>query len=274
MPTVRYSSTVQYRRGRGSSRSLLAGVSLKARSARAAAAPLPCPRRRTAPPPPRSESEMPRSKRNKVVHLTQTGKKGSAKKQELIDAVRASLDEYQHCYIFEFGDMRSTALKEFRRLAPQSRFFLGRNRVMQLALGRSEAEEYQDNTHVLAEQLKGHRGLFFSNDDAESTKAVFADFVRDDFARGGSVAQETVELEAGPLTQFAIGQIDQLRKLGLVCEVHNSQVCLMEKTTVCREGKKITPEMAKVLELLGMKLAEFRVQLVCHYNDGGIDMLS
>mmetsp|Transcript_38649 Transcript_38649/g.121051 ORF Transcript_38649/g.121051 Transcript_38649/m.121051 type:complete len:214 (-) Transcript_38649:193-834(-) len=198
---------------------------------------------------------MPRSRRDRTVALTRTEKKGKEKKQGLIDQVREALESFEYSYVFEFDNMRSTAFKEFRRAFPDGRFFLGRNRVMQLALGRSEEEEVADNAHMMARALKGHRGLFCTSRDPAAVAAAFTDFEREDYARSGSAASETVKLEAGPLPQFVLGQMDQLRKLGLVCEVKNSTVCLMEARVICKEGQTLTPESAKLLEMLGMKTA-------------------
>ena len=47
--------------------------------------------------------------------------------------------------------MRNSQLKDVRALWKDCRFFYGKNRVMQLALGKSEAEEYKDGLHLVAE---------------------------------------------------------------------------------------------------------------------------
>eukprot|EP00968_Pinguiococcus_pyrenoidosus_P019753 scaffold2191_cov254-Pinguiococcus_pyrenoidosus.AAC.11 len=77
--------------------------------------------------------------------------------------------------------MRTTAFKDFRREFTDSRFFLGRNRVMQLALGRSEQEEVAEHAHLLAAELKGHRGLFFTNREPEEVLQAFSSSERQEF---------------------------------------------------------------------------------------------
>ena len=42
-------------------------------------------------------------------------------------------------------------LKEVRSQWKESRFFYGKNRVMQLALGRTEAEEYKEGLHNIVQ---------------------------------------------------------------------------------------------------------------------------
>ena len=47
--------------------------------------------------------------------------------------------------------MRNAKLKDLRTEWKESRFFFGKNRVMQLALGRAESDEYKTNLHYVSE---------------------------------------------------------------------------------------------------------------------------
>ena len=49
--------------------------------------------------------------------------------------------------------MRNNKLKDVRTQWKESRFLLSKNCVMQLALGRTEAEEYKEGLHMIAEVL-------------------------------------------------------------------------------------------------------------------------
>jgi hypothetical protein len=43
------------------------------------------------------------------------------------------------------------------------RFVMGSNKVLQVALGKTEADEYRTNIHYLSGLLKGAVGLFFTS---------------------------------------------------------------------------------------------------------------
>ena len=58
---------------------------------------------------------------------------------------------YKNVFIYEIENMRNNKLKEVRTQWKESRFFYGKNRVMQLALGRTGAEEYKEGLHKIAE---------------------------------------------------------------------------------------------------------------------------
>lgn len=99
---------------------------------------------------------MPRSQRNQKVSLTKTAKKGRELKQGIVSEVRKCVDEYPSLYVFSFVNLRSKLLKEVRMdFRKDSRFFMGKNKVMILALGRSEQDEYQDGLREVSKRLKG-----------------------------------------------------------------------------------------------------------------------
>ena len=47
---------------------------------------------------------------------------------------------------------------------------MGSNKMLQVALGRSDADEYRTNLHKLSERLTGHVGLLFTKLDHEEVK--------------------------------------------------------------------------------------------------------
>lgn len=55
-------------------------------------------------------------------------------KQQLIDVVQRCVDEYERVFVFTFENMRTNKFKDLRNEWKDSRFLLGRNKVMKLAL--------------------------------------------------------------------------------------------------------------------------------------------
>lgn len=58
---------------------------------------------------------------NRAVALTKTEKKGRGKKTDLINRVRACVDEFENIYIFSFANLRTQPLKELRLALGDSR---------------------------------------------------------------------------------------------------------------------------------------------------------
>ncbi|CAI4219420.1 unnamed protein product, partial [Parascedosporium putredinis] len=58
---------------------------------------------------------MPKSKRARLVHLTQVQKKGREHKDKLFDNVREALGEYMYCFVFSVENTRNTHLQSLRQ---------------------------------------------------------------------------------------------------------------------------------------------------------------
>jgi len=118
---------------------------------------------------------------------------------------------------------------------------------MQIALGRSPADEAKTGLHKLSKFLQGDSGLLFTNLPRDDVERLFRDFEEHDFARTGSTATETVELKEGPLEQFTHEMEPFLRKQGLPVRLNRGVVELVADHLVCEEGKPLSPEAAQTL---------------------------
>lgn len=222
---------------------------------------------------------MPKSKRNKAVTLSKTKKKGREHKESIVNSIREAVEKYNSVYVFTFENMRNLKFKEFReQLKSSSRFFLGSNKVMQVSLGRSVADEVRPGLHKVSKLLRGDSGLCCTNLPTDEVLRLFNEYEEYDFARTGSTATEKVELNEGPLDQFTHEMEPFLRKQGMPVRLNKGVVELVSDFVVCEEGKPLSPESARILRLLGIKMATFRLQLVCRWSPeefevykGGLD---
>ncbi|KAL6964354.1 hypothetical protein U1Q18_035409 [Sarracenia purpurea var. burkii] len=210
---------------------------------------------------------MPKSKRNKTVTLSKTKKKGREHKETIVSSIREAVEKYNSAYVFTFENMRNLKFKEFReQLKSSSRFFLGSNKVMQVSLGRSVADEVRPGLHKISKLLRGDSGLFFTNLPKEEVRRIFNEYEEYDFARTGSIAAEKVEIKEGPLDQFTHEMEPFLRKQGMPVRLNKGVVELVSDFVVCEEGRQLSPESARILRLLGIKMASFRLHLVCRWS--------
>ncbi|OAY39900.1 mRNA turnover protein 4 homolog [Manihot esculenta] len=210
---------------------------------------------------------MPKSKRNRAVSLTKTKKKGREHKETIVNSIREAVESYDSIYVFTFENMRNLKFKEFReQLKSTSRFFLGSNKVMQVSLGRSVADEIRPGIHKVSKLLRGDAGLFLTKLPKEEVERLFNEYEEYDFARTGSIATEKMELKEGPLEQFTHEMEPFLRKQGMPVRLNKGVVELVSDFVVCEEGKHLSPESARILRLLGIKMATFRLHLICRWS--------
>jgi mRNA turnover protein 4 len=63
--------------------------------------------------------------------------------------------------------MTNIPMQEMRNYWSKAKFVIGKNKVLNVALGKTEEDEHKPNTHKLTKYLKGNCGLFFSNEDPD-----------------------------------------------------------------------------------------------------------
>jgi len=206
---------------------------------------------------------MPKSKRSKVVHLTKTNTDRRALKRELAQLVQESVDEYDSCYVFSFGGLRSNHFKELRAEWSDSRFLLGKNKVLALALtGGEGSAPYRPGLDTLAGDIRGNVGLLFTSRPSAEVKTFFDDYAVPDFARSGFVPNQTIVLSASRLTELPHTMADQLKKLGVPVRLDKGVVVVTEDCNLCLKGVPITPEQGRLLKIFGHELAQFKITLV------------
>lgn len=228
---------------------------------------------------------MPKSKRSRVVALTKTDKRSTREhKSSYIEEVRTAVDNHDNLYLFSYENMRSNKFKEIRmhfRPSPMndapSRIFLGKNKLLQVALGRTSEDEYDDNLRQVSKLIAGGSvGLLFTSRPAADVEEFFANFVEEDFARAGFVSPKTVMVTNEMLEGFPVSMMDQFRKLGLPVKASTGKLILMDGRSeycLCKESQTLSAEKCKLLVLFGKKLSEFRVHLVCRWSKGSFEML-
>ncbi|RLN93239.1 hypothetical protein BBJ28_00015560 [Nothophytophthora sp. Chile5] len=217
---------------------------------------------------------MPKSKRQRSKPLTQANKKGNELKQSVVEAVRNAVDTYASAFAFSFQNMRTNHFKEVRMDFKDSRFFMGKNKVMKLALGRSKEEEYADDLFRLSNDVSGNSGLLFTNKPHDEVLAYFAKLSVSDYPRSGFVATEVVTIPEGPLPQFIGSMVESLRGLGLPVDLKKGVVVLSQDYTICKVGQTLTPEQAKLLVHFDRKMAEFKLVILSVWSKGAYQRLA
>lgn len=226
---------------------------------------------------------MPRSKRARLVPLTKVSKRATREhKSAYIQEVREAVDAHDSLYLFSYENMRSSKFKDIRmhfrsntngmdddESAP-SRIFLGKNKLLRIALGSTPEDEYADNLRNVSDEISESVGLLFTSRAKEGVEAYFENLAEPDFARAGFVAPRDVVITNEMLANHPVSMMEQqFRKQGLPVKINNGVIVLldgMKEYRLCKEGETLSPEKCKALSHFGIKLSEFRVKLVCRWS--------
>jgi mRNA turnover protein 4 len=221
---------------------------------------------------------MPKSKRSKVVHLTQVAKKDKELRTKLFDNVREAADSFSHIYVFGVQNMRNTYLKDVRTHFSDSRIFFGKTKVMAKALGLTDAEEYQPGLCKLTPFIEGSVGLLFSDRRPDDVLEYFENYAEIDYARAGVRATRDVIVPAGVV--YSRGgdlAVDEdvalphslevtIRKWGMPTKLEKGKVVLDGDYELCKEGRVLNSHQTALLKLFGVAMAEFRIQVKAYWS--------
>lgn len=93
---------------------------------------------------------MPKTKRGKIISLTKTKKKAPEHKELLVTRIRQALKKYQRVIVFQHQNMTTVPFRELQQSwSNDSKFFLGKNKVIQIALGKDEETSATRNSYLL-----------------------------------------------------------------------------------------------------------------------------
>ena len=177
------------------------------------------------------------------------------------------LDEYENVFAFSFENMRTVIFKDVRARFADSKICLGKNKLMQNALGKTEEDEYKENLNLVSAKLAGDAGLLMTNEPKEDVLEYFENLIISDYAKAGVMPKDSIVIKPGPL-KFPVDMLDQLRKLGMVVEVVNGTMVLKTAFQVAKKGVALSAEQAKVLVHMGKKLCVFKVVVTCAWING------
>ncbi|EDO16834.1 hypothetical protein Kpol_1056p35 [Vanderwaltozyma polyspora DSM 70294] len=223
---------------------------------------------------------MPRSKRSKLVTLSQTDKKGRENKERIFDEVRAALDTYRYVWILYLDDVRTPVLQEIRSSWTGSKLILGKRKVLEKALGTTREDEYKENLHKLTKECSGVTGLLFTNEDIDTVRSYFESYARMDYSRPNSRAPLTFVIPEG-IVYSRGGQVPieddvpmvhslepTLRnKLDIPTKIKAGKITVESPYLVCNKGDKLDVRQALILKQFGVAASEYKVKVAAYYDN-------
>ena len=74
-------------------------------------------------------------------------------KAKSIELLRQHVDEYDRIFVISYNNMRASKFKDIRMDWRESKIYLGKITVAQVALGKAPEDEYKDNLHRISEVM-------------------------------------------------------------------------------------------------------------------------
>lgn len=208
--------------------------------------------------------------------LTKTKKKvPNQKRSAYVDSLRSYIETRSSVFAVSIGDRtRPTQFKALRKALPLgSRLFMGKKSLMCVALGTRAEEEVRPDLHKMSAMVQGGMALIVTDESRETIKSILQSVHTAEFATADFEATTSLILERGPLdtAKFPPSMLDTLRKLGMPVEHRDSRLELIEDFRAASVGVKLSPEQARLLKHLDIKMDIFAPDIVCAWVDGQMD---
>ena len=158
-----------------------------------------------------------------IVALTKVKRKGKEHKADIMEEIKTKSQEFSSVYVLSHNNMTTAPFRAIQQEWKGSKFMIGKNKLIQIALGRTPETECADNIHFLSKKLTGSCVLFFTNEKPSTVEDYFRLYEIAEFAKGGEVATEDILLKQGKetLKSFSHAIEPYFRKLGLPTKLDN-----------------------------------------------------
>ncbi len=143
-------------------------------------------------------------------------------------------------------------------------------RVTKKTLIKKAIEELKDkkrNIEKLTEKMGIEPALLVTNDNPFRLYKLLEKNKSPAPATPGAIAPKDIVVPAG-ITDFPPMQIPMFKKVGIKTKVNQGKVEILEDTVVTKAGEVIKPEVAELLNKLGIEPLEIGLDLVAAYEEG------
>jgi len=211
-------------------------------------------------------------------------KKTKARKEELWGELQQACINYDKALFVNTDNVTSKQICIMRRemRAIGAVMVCGKNTMMkasitELSKAPEEGEEnyeerkaeYVHRPHLekIMSQLRGNTSIIFTNNDLIDIQKILDSQVREAPAKVGSYAPKDVTIIAGP-TGLDPKETGFFQKLSIATKITRAKIEIIKDFEIIKEGDKVSPGQAALLEKLKMRPFEFKMTIKKVMQDG------
>lgn len=201
---------------------------------------------------------MAKSRRTKLVSLTKTRPQRRGAREQQLRRMQAGANDFGSVYVLAVGNMGHENQALLRRALPGRLLFGKKSFARRFFANRAEA-----GAELVAEFLDAGAPdqlvLLFSDAERAAVQEALEALHGDEYGRAGSLPTATLRLSAGAdaLRTLPLSAEEPLRALGLDIDVAQGRIQLLRPFDASVRGQPLTAVQARLLRMLGVKVAEF-----------------
>nr|3A1Y_G Chain G, Acidic ribosomal protein P0 [Pyrococcus horikoshii] len=191
-------------------------------------------------------------------------------KKKEVEELAKLIKSYPVIALVDVSSMPAYPLSQMRRLIRENGGLLrvSRNTLIELAIKKAAKELGKPELEKLVEYIDRGAGILVTNMNPFKLYKFLQQNRQPAPAKPGAVVPKDVVVPAGP-TPLAPGPIvGQMQALGIPARIEKGKVTIQKDTTVLKAGEVITPELANILNALGIQPLEVGLDVLAVYEDG------
>lgn len=222
---------------------------------------------------------MPKSRRSKLINLSQVKKKTKENKLILLNKVKKLLNEFKYFFILRLDGIKTNTLQELRKTWSESRIVIGKKKLLKMAIIFDKEKDYLKNVSKLEHLFGLLLGIFFTNDDVESVISYFSNFNKLEYAKPNSVSRTDFTIPKG-IVYSRGGQIPiendlplshslepfLRNELKIPVKLKSGKIVLENDYVVCKKKDVLTLNQTNILKQFGIATTPFKIDILSYYD--------
>ncbi|MEM1873066.1 MAG: 50S ribosomal protein L10 [Acidilobaceae archaeon] len=185
-------------------------------------------------------------------------------KLEVVEELKTLFTKHSTVMI---ADLTSTPTNVVQKIRKELRK-VGETRVAKKTLILKAVESLGFDKSSLEDTLRGTTLLIFTNENPFRLYSIIESLKVSVDAKPGQIAPKDIVVPEGPTNIPAGPMLGVLGRLKIPYEVRGGKAYIKKSTVVVKAGQTITPEVASVLQKIGVKPIEVSLKVVAAYDRG------
>lgn len=189
-------------------------------------------------------------------------------KKKEVEELATLIKEYPVVALINVADVPAYPLSKMRdTIREQGVLRVSRNTLIELAIKKA-AQEGVEGIEELAKYIKGGAAILATSMNPFKLYKFLQESKKPAPAKPGAVVNKDVVIPAGP-TSLAPGPVvGEMQAMGIPARIDKGKVSIQKDTVVLKAGETITPQLANILNKLGIEPLEVGLELLAAYEEG------
>ncbi|HDD31669.1 MAG TPA: 50S ribosomal protein L10 [Thermococcus litoralis] len=190
-------------------------------------------------------------------------------KKKEVEELAKLLKSYPVIALVDVADVPAYPLSKMREsLRGKAVLRVSRNTLIELAIKKAAQELNNPELEKLVEYIQGGAGILVTEMNPFKLYKFLEESKKPAPAKPGVPAPRDIVVPAGPTPLSPGPLVGEMQALGIPARIERGKVSIQKDTVVLKAGEIITPQLANILNQLGIEPLEVGLKLLAAYEDG------